>query len=116
MPGWYESVGVLDVYFVGSKLPTTVQLANFIADHILTVTVTLVLGRTLIIGSDIQDICVLGWAIDTNTKYITKPDGGNDYHFTWPDPLGPFVSCEDAAIWQRWYLGLSGVNVIAGQA
>ncbi len=116
MPGWYESVGVLDVYFRTSLLPTTVQLASFIADHILSVTVTLVLGRTLVIGSDIQDICVLGWAIDTNTKYITKPDGGKDFHFSWPDALGPFVSCEEAAIWQRYYLNLQGVPAIAGLA
>jgi len=110
-PGYYESVGVLDVYFV---LPEDADPANWIADHILVVTVTLVVGRAIILGSDIQDICVLGWAMDTNTKYITKPDGGDDYHFTWPDPLGPFVSCEEAATWQRYYLGLEdgGIGAI----
>jgi len=109
MPGWYESVGVLDVYFI---LPEDADPAQWIADHILVVTVTLVVGRAIIMGSDMQDICVLGWAMDTNTKYITKPDGGDDYHFTWPDPLGPFVSCEEAATWQRYYLGLEIPGVV----
>jgi hypothetical protein len=103
LPGWLESVGVLDVYYTG---PTTSAAAwQWIADHILTVTVTLVLGRTYVQGTDIQDICVLGWSMANNVRKITKPDGGTDFHWSWDDALGPFVGCEEAAIWQRYYLG-----------
>ena len=106
MPGWYESVGVLDVYYLGPILPT------MIADHILVVQVALVLGRTVIVGTDIQDICVLGWSMAHNIRKITLPDGGDRYYYTWDDPLGPFVSCEEAALEQRAYLGVGIEGVL----
>ena len=91
-------VGVLDVYYVGP------QEKQFIADYIMVVQVWLKIGSTTVYGIDVQDICVLGWAIDTNTMRIWKPD--DTYHFSWPDALGPFVSCEEAALWQRDNQGL----------
>jgi len=91
-------VGVLDVYFVGK------QTKEWIADHMLVVVAELKVGSTWIYGSDVQDKCVLGWLTSTNHRAITKPDGSK--HHTWDDPLGPFVSCEEAALWQRYYLGL----------
>jgi hypothetical protein len=100
MPGWYESAGVLDVYYTGPALPT------MIADNILVVSATLVIGRTIIVGTDIQDICVLGFAMADNTRTITLPDGGEIYIST-ANPMGPFVSCEEAAIEQRAWLGLN---------
>jgi len=57
------------------------------------------------VGTDIQDICVLGWSMAHNIRRITLPDGGEIY-YTWDDPLGPFVSCEEAALEQRDYLGV----------
>jgi hypothetical protein len=112
--GYYESAGILDVYFTG---PFD---GHYIADTILVVTVSLTLGRTVIFGSDIQDICVLGWAVGVNghdplfpnpdvgqtqgTRYITKPDG--TYHYIWANSLGDFVGCEDLALLQRQTLGI----------
>jgi hypothetical protein len=92
--GTFESAGVLDVYYTG---PAD---AHFIADNILVVNVVLVVGRATIVGTDIQDICVLGWSMSTNHLEVTLPDGRGKYN-TWADPLGKFVSCEEAALWQR---------------
>jgi len=91
-------VGVLDVYYVGP------QEKQFIADYVMVVTVWTTFGRTTVYGAEVQDICVLGWAIDSNTFKITKPDG--THHFSWPDSLGPFVGCEEAALWERDNQGL----------
>jgi hypothetical protein len=98
MNGWYESAGVLDVYYTGPLLPT------IIADNILVVQVTLVIGRTIIVGTDIQDICVLGFSMSPNTRILTLPDGGETYT-SWSNAMGRFVSCEQAAIEQRAVLG-----------
>jgi hypothetical protein len=98
-PAGLAGVGVLDVYYTGTLEP------QFIADYVMLLTVWYTLGRTTIWGSDIQDLCLLGWANSDNTMYITKPDG--TYAFSWPDPLGPWVSCEEAAILQRQNLGLT---------
>jgi len=91
-------VGVLDVYYLG------IQEKEFIADYIMVVYVWQTFGRTTVYGVEMQDVCLLGWANDDNTMYITKPDGTKA--FSWPDPLGPFVSCEEAAVLQRQNLGL----------
>jgi len=99
LPGWYESAGVLDVYYNGPKLPT------LIADNILVVEASLVVGRTVIVGTDIQDICLLGFSMSPNTRTITLPDGGEVY-ISSANAMGPFVSCEEAAIEQRAYLGV----------
>jgi hypothetical protein len=115
-PGVYESVGVLDVYYKGAFD------GHFIADTILVVEASLTLGRTVIFGSDIQDVCVLGWGFQSTNAavpetpsismgpaaspgwYITKPDG--TYHFIWWNSLGLYISCEDAALVQRQVLGI----------
>jgi len=96
-------VGVLDVYYVGP------QEKQFMADYVMFVEVWQTFGRTIIYGGDLQDICVIGWAVGSNgvpanTMIITKPDGTD--HFSWPDPLGPFHSCEDLALWERANQGL----------
>jgi hypothetical protein len=126
--GVYESVGVLDVYYVG-PLPaadTTVDIATglpsggtpgiavapWIADNILVVEAFFTVGRTVVFGSDIQDICVLGWAIDGSAidvasvpQDITKPAG--DLHHIWANAMGDFVSCESLALLQRNLVGLT---------
>jgi hypothetical protein len=96
-------VGVLDVYYVGP------QLKQFIADYVMVVTVWTRFGATTVYGAELQDICVLGWALGhagdpPNTFVITKPDG--THHFSWPDPLGNFAGCEEAALWERDAMGL----------
>jgi len=91
-------VGVLDVYYVGT------QEKQFIADYVMVVQVWTTIGAETIYGMEIQDVCVLGWAISNNWLRFTKPDGSE--HDTWDDALGPFASCEEAALWQRDNLGL----------
>jgi hypothetical protein len=113
-PGVYESVGVLDVYYVG-PLPGDVgakAAGYWIADNILVVEAFFTVGRTVVFGSDIQDVCVLGWAVDTNVPtvpaaasyIITKPDGTQ--HYIWSNALGYFLGCEELALAQRDSLGI----------
>jgi hypothetical protein len=91
-------VGVIDVYYIGP------QEKQYVADYVMVVSVWATFGSTTVYGTDLQDICVLGWAMDSNTMILTKPDGTN--HFSWPDALGPFAGCEEAALWQRDAMGL----------
>ena len=124
--GVLESVGVLDVYYKGPlpKAEKTVagvsstagvtgkSVGVWIADNILVVEVFFTVGRTVVFGSDIQDICVLGWGVNTNVPQtdstpftrITKPDG--TWHYIWTNAMGDFVSCEDLALAQRDVLGI----------
>jgi len=100
-------VGVLDVYFVGP------QITNFIADHMLIVTVGVRVGSTTVWASDLQDICILGWSMDENFLGIVKflpyrlSEGWyEDMYWSWPDPLYYFTGCEEAALWQlTWTVG-----------
>jgi hypothetical protein len=104
--GWYESAGVLDVYYTGSAD------AHWIADHILVVEVIMQVGRSVVYGVDIQDICVLGWAsgpVDATTPmppYASKTKPDDTVHYIWENALGPYASCEDAALVERNVLGL----------
>jgi hypothetical protein len=75
--GVLESVGVLDVYWAGPyprserteaqtgavtrTAITGAQAGVWIADNIMVVEAFFTVGRTVVFGSDIQDICVLGW-------------------------------------------------------
>jgi len=94
MPG----VGVIDVYYIGYLDP------QYIADYILVVSASLTVGRTVVMGTEMQDICLLGWPMGTLSYSITKPSG--DLHEIYADPLGGYVSCEDAALQQQNVLGL----------
>jgi len=115
-PGIVESSGVLDVYFVGplpsapvtSDDPTKASpglsgedVKVWIADYVLVVEATIVIGRTVIFGTEVQDICVLGWPVDPTSGYplivatpftITKPDG--TAHYVWQNALGPWPGCD----------------------
>jgi hypothetical protein len=103
-------VGVIDFYWTGPYGSTTTTGpagAWEIADYVLVVTVTYTVGRSVLYGTEIQDVCVLGWNLGATqgTTSITKPDGGQ--HYIFPDALGSYVSCEDAAMFQKHYvLGL----------
>ena len=101
-------VGALDVYFVGPRVK------NFIADHMLIITMGWKVGRTTVWASDLQDICILGWSMDEQVLGIRLFDnpgkstwtGGWEYYFSWPDPLHHFVGCDEAAAWQlAWIAG-----------
>lgn len=107
--GLLESAGVLDVYYSG-VLDSNAKY--YIADTILVVTATYAIGRSIVWGSEIQDICVLGWAVTgTNPTVavgpqytITKPDGKQ--HYIWRNAMGDFVGCEELALAQRDFLGV----------
>jgi len=126
--GVLESVGVLDVYYVG-PLPAAMQTNSvtgatikpavtsrdagvWVADNILVVEAFFTVGRTVVFGSDIQDICVLGWPVfggvpnvaANPTWIITKPDGTP--HWIFMNAMGTFVSCDDLALAQRAILGV----------
>ena len=99
-------VGALDVYFVGPRVE------DFIADHMLIVTVGYKVGKTTLWASELQDICILGWSMGENTLQIklfenpgssTQPSQ-DEYFWSWDDALGPFASCDEAALWQRAFL------------
>jgi len=91
-------VGVIDVYYVGDLA------GQYVADYILSLTVGLVVGRTTVMGTEIQDLCLLAWPIGSPNWIITKPSG--DRHEIWADPLGTYVSCEDLALQQQAILGI----------
>jgi hypothetical protein len=110
--GVLESVGVLDVYWVGPFTGTAPRdLGVWIADNILVVEAFFTVGRTVVFGSDIQDICTLGWAVTGSNPavaaaprwIITKPDGLPHYIFM--NAMGNFVGCEELALAQRDVLG-----------
>jgi len=93
-------VGVIDVYYIGALS------AQYIADYIFVVGAGLTVGRTTVFGTEIQDICVLGFPAPglTPAWLITKPSG--DVHPIYADPLGTYVSCEDLALQEQAMLGL----------
>jgi hypothetical protein len=93
-------VGVIDVYYVGGLA------GQYIADYIIVVGADLTVGRTTVWGTEIQDICLLGWPVPENTPdwIITKPDG--TVHYIYADPLGGWTSCEDIALQQKDQLGI----------
>jgi len=92
-------VGVLDVYYTGPGLPVN------IADYVLVVGANLAVGRTTVYGTEIQDICLLGWPVPTTPSWIiTKPSG--DLHYIYPDALVGWKSCESLALEQKAILGI----------
>jgi hypothetical protein len=97
-------VFVLDLYYTGP------QTKEFIADYGIVITVSMQIGRSTVFGSDLQDVCLLGWSMSSNERSIPKPSpsdplGANQRHYTWNDALGPFAGCEEATIWQKAFLG-----------
>jgi len=118
-PGTLESAGVLDVYYIG---PYDIHWA---ADNVLVVEASLTIGRTVVFGSDIQDICLLGyafygpfgvpimkpefWTVDWNANspfWELANAYLRDTHWVFVNPLGPFSSCEDLALIQRDIAGV----------
>jgi hypothetical protein len=98
-------VGVVDVYWIG---PTTGGSASIhISDYVLVVYANYAVGRNTVYGSDIQDICLLGWQMSgsaTPQWVVTKPDGTE--HWIYADPMGGWRSCESLALMQKDLLGI----------
>jgi len=94
-------IGVIDVYWVGPSATSAVSnVGQFIADYVLVVTFSYTIGRTVVYGTEMQDICVLGWPLTiANAHVVTKPDGSE--HWVFPNALGAWVSCEDAALFEK---------------
>jgi hypothetical protein len=89
-----EGVGVIDVYYLGELVPAK------IADYIMVVWATMTVGRTALWGTEMQDLCLLGWPMATDGQYtITKPDG--DLHVITPNPFGTYDSCDDITLYQK---------------
>jgi len=89
-------VGVLDLYFKGAAK------AQFLADYVVLVYASYKIGRSTVYGAEIQDVCVLGWDLGTVSATIDKDPGtGTDNHYVYADPLGSYVSCEDATMYQK---------------
>lgn len=129
--GVVESSGVLDVYFVG-PLPSAPVTSNdptkaspgvsgddvkvWIADYVLVVEATIAIGRTVIFGTEVQDICVLGWAVSPTAFFspaatpftITKPDG--TAHYVWQNALGMFPGCDGLVLFELDVL--SGIGTL----
>jgi hypothetical protein len=128
-PSILESVGVLDVYYVGpltaaavtsttgtviSAGTTSMEVGYWVADNILTVEAFFTAGRTVVFGSDIQDLCTLGWVAlavvgATNIPVppywiITKPDGTQ--HYLWLNEMNGFQSCEQLTLAEKAILGI----------
>jgi hypothetical protein len=99
-------VGVIDVYYIGALA------GQYIADYILVVGASMAVGRTTVFGTEIQDICLIGWPINEEgpLNVITKPDG--TVHYIYDDPLAAeagiftWTSCEDIALMQKDQLGI----------
>lgn len=97
MPG----IGEADVYYVG---PGT---RDDVANYMIVFNAFLTVGRNNIWGTGLQSLCMLGWSMDPYypVAYTVLPDG-TTYRF-WVNPLGAFVSCDEAVFWQRVKLGVA---------
>jgi len=98
-------VGVIDVYYIGAGT------AASIADYVMIVGINFVVGRSTVYGSDMQDLCVLGWPIGftgdvmgtlTTAAVPYAPlTGVSLVKPIYTDPLGLWKSCEDLALMQK---------------
>jgi hypothetical protein len=98
-------VGVLDVYYMG---PLN---AEAIGAYELVVQAAYTVGSKVYFGTDVQDLCVLGWPFNDNGANKTfsvdaSTADGLRHLKRAPHPLDNFVGCEDAALFQRQLLGL----------
>jgi len=89
-------VGVVDVYYIGSGSPAA------IADYVLIIGINYVVGRNTVYGTDMQDLCVLGWPLSTvvDTIYVPPTSTTNAVKYIYADPLGGWKSCESVALYE----------------
>jgi len=91
-------VGVLDVYYIG---PLDKE---YVANYIVVISAYMRIGHSVVWGTDLQSLCILGYSMDSATGITTLPDGSN--YYAWFNPLGAFTSCDVAVFCQRIWLGL----------
>jgi hypothetical protein len=92
-PRWGKpGVGVLDVYYVGP------QTAFHFSDYILNVQVDYAIGRSTVYGSELQDICVLGWPADGAVLYPFTNTATSTTWYFYVDPMLGYKSCEDLVL------------------
>ena len=99
-------IGVLDVYYTGPDAAEAVGTYELVVQAILTV------GSRVYYGTDIQDLCVLGWPFnDAGTNKTFSVDASTEVGLKHlkraPHPLDGFAGCNDAALFQRELLGLT---------
>ncbi|HYA13357.1 MAG TPA: hypothetical protein VEF33_03355 [Syntrophales bacterium] len=111
-PGSMESVGVLDLYYVGPINTADIGAYGVVVTALQTFKVLGV--NTVVFGSDIQDLCVLGWPFNdavNNVPYTliipTAAQPGGSKFTRVPDPLNGFTGCDDAVLFQRNAVGLT---------
>lgn len=98
-------VGVLDVYYIG---PLD---AEAIGAYELVVQAAYTVESEVYFGTDVQDLCVLGWPFNDNgankTFSVNASTADGPKHLKRaPHSLDNFVGCDDAALFQRQLLGL----------
>lgn len=91
-------VGSFDVYYVG---PVNKE---YVADYIVLFQAAMKVRNRWIYGTSLQDLCILGWSMDSRYWVTKLPDGSS--HYGWANPLGPFTSYDEAVFWQRISLDL----------
>ncbi|MGH7800356.1 MAG: hypothetical protein ACREOW_06965 [Thermodesulfobacteriota bacterium] len=105
-PNSQPGVAVIDVYFKGAGGQTD---PAFIGDSILMIVACV----DEVCDAEIRDLCILGFpacsGIDT-CKANKVPNAfsflvtfGGEQFVKHADPIFPFASCEDAAIWERTF-------------
>lgn len=93
-------LGVLEVYFTGPRSPL------FIGDHILKIEAEKDGDK----GSEIQDICIIGFPFtgELGAFGVDWPEDGFKIKFA--DPLFPFASCKNLALFEREVFATSWYN------
>jgi hypothetical protein len=99
-------VGVLDLYYTGPQAPEAIGAYELVVLAAFTV------GSQVYYGTDVQDLCVLGWPFNDGISNMTfsvdaSTEVGLRHLKQAMHPLDGFASCEDAALYQRQQLGLT---------
>jgi hypothetical protein len=90
-------VGVVDVYYIGTGTPAS------IADYVFIVGVNYAVGRSTVYGTDMQDLCLLGWPVGYSWGTSTRFPYTKFFNI---NALGNWKSCEGVALSQLNALGV----------
>jgi len=103
--GFFWSVGVMDLYYVGP------QRSEDVAPYIVDIQADYQdpISKVHYYGAEMQDLCILAWPFNDPDEWqkrpfnLQKPEHKELTRV--PDALDGFVSCEDATLYQRTLLG-----------